>query len=213
VVVDDHHVGFGGALAHAGDEALAELGTFAAKAGVGGGGDLVPERQVLGQVAELGAVAGLGPCLPLFDHRQQERIGGGAGAVLVEPVQAQVIRPALHQRRSELHAERVLQRRQVLEEDLLLQVLGAGGDEQTPAAKNGGNQVSERFAGAGTGFHEQRAAVVDGRGNGLCHRPLSLARLVAVHRARQHAVRRERAGDEVAQRGRGRRRPAYCLSG
>ena len=32
------------------------------------GGDLVPERQVLGQIFELGAIAGLGLAAPVVDH-------------------------------------------------------------------------------------------------------------------------------------------------
>ena len=78
---------------------------------------------------------------------------------LIEPVQAQVVRAPLHVGRGERDAERVAQRRNVLEEDLLLQILGAGRDQHALAAEDRRDEVGERLAGAGAGFGEQDAAV------------------------------------------------------
>ena len=51
VVVDDDDVRFGGALAHLRDEAVGVARALGAEAGFGGGGDVVPQRQVFRQVA------------------------------------------------------------------------------------------------------------------------------------------------------------------
>ena len=75
VMVDDDHVGRGRALAHPGHEALVVARAFSAEAGFGGRRHLVPERQILGQILELGAVAGLGPRGPLPDDRQKDVVG------------------------------------------------------------------------------------------------------------------------------------------
>ena len=60
VMIDDDDVGVGGALPHARDEAVVVARTLGADAVFGAGGDVVPERRVLRQILELGAVAGLG---------------------------------------------------------------------------------------------------------------------------------------------------------
>ena len=64
VVVDDDDVRFGGALAHAGDEAVVVARALGADAVLGRRGDVAPERQIFGQVLDLGAVAGLGVLAP-----------------------------------------------------------------------------------------------------------------------------------------------------
>ena len=100
--------------------------------------DLAPERQVLGQILELGAIAGLGAA----DHSRMigrktscahRAVRRAVVAELIEAMQAQVVRAPLHAGGGERHAERVAQRRNVLEEDLFLQVLGAGGDRARAA--------------------------------------------------------------------------------
>ena len=115
---------------------------------------------------------------------------------LIESMQAQVIRAALHARRGERHAERVAQRGDVLEVDLFLQVLRAGGDQHALAAENGGNQVGERLAGAGARFREQDAAVFES--SARRPRPSRPGRRAARSRDRSRPARR---------RARTRRRP------
>ena len=80
---------------------------------------------------------------------------------LIEAVQAQVVGAALHVGGGERHAERRAQRRKVLEENLFLKVLGAGRDQHPLAAEDGGDEIRERLAGAGAGFGEQDAAVLE----------------------------------------------------
>ena len=56
--------------------------------------------------------------------------------------------------------------RDVLEEELLLQVLGAGGDDDALLAfagqAQGGQQIGQRLAGPGAGFDDQVALVGEG---------------------------------------------------
>ena len=71
MMVDDHHVRRRGALAHARDETVVVAGTFAAETGLRRRRHFVPERQILRQILELGAIAGVGPPGPFADHRQE----------------------------------------------------------------------------------------------------------------------------------------------
>src|SRR6185503_17323017 len=70
---------------------------------------------------------------------------------------------------------RFAQRWNVLEENLLLQVFRAGGNEDTLAAEDGRHEVGERLSGAGPRLGEQHAAVLEGARDSRCHRALSVA--------------------------------------
>ena len=59
--------------------------------------------------------------------------------------------------------------REVLEVDLFLEVLRAGRDEDALAAEDGGDEIGERLAGAGAGFGEQHAAVLERAGDRVGH--------------------------------------------
>ena len=88
--------------------------------------------------------------------------------------------------------QRVAQRRQILEEDLFLQILRAGGDQHALPAEDRGDQIRERLARAGAGFGQQRAAAFDDAGHGRRHLPLAVARLEAGQRRRK----RTRVGED-----------------
>ena len=193
VMVDDHDVGRRGALAHPRDEAVVVARALGAEAGVRRGRDLVPERQILGQILELRAIAGIGPRRPLADDRQEDVVDRRPDAVgqLIELVHAQVVRAALHVRRGERDPERVAQRGNVLEVDLLLQVLRAGRNQHALAAENCGHEVGERLAGAGAGLREQNAAVFEHAGDRRGHVDLAGARLEVGHGERERSARRE----------------------
>ena len=195
MMIHDHEIRGGGALAHARDEALVVPRALGAEAGLGGCGDLVPEGQVLREVLQLGAIAGLGARRPLFDDRKKDvmnyRRAGRAASQLIHPVQAEIVRAALHVGRGERDPERVTQRRNVLEVDLLLEVLGAGRDEHALAAENRRDEVRERLARAGPRFGEQHAAVFERARDRGRHFDLARARLEVGHRPGQRAVRRE----------------------
>ena len=117
----------------------------------------------------------------------------------LEAMEAQVVAAPLHAGRGERHAERVPQHRQVLEKDLLLKVLGAGGDEDALAAEDRRHQIGEGLAGAGARFREQHAPVSQDCGDGLGHLHLTGASLEPFERLRQRAVRREGLDGGVGQ--------------
>ena len=155
VVIDDDDVGFGRTLAHAGHEAVVVARAVGAQARVRLGGDVAPERQVLRQFAQFRAVARLGALRPGVNDWEENAIArvnqsSRCGCAPLDPiaielpaVETQVVRPAFHQRGGERDAERILQRGEVLEEDLLLEILGAGGDEDAVPAEDGGDQIGE----------------------------------------------------------------------
>ena len=62
---------------------------------------------------------------------------------------------------------------------------------------NGGNEVGEGFAGAGSGLDEQDAAPSKRLGHALGHADLLVAVLVAGETARNRAVRPELGGDDL----------------
>ena len=200
VVVDDDHVRFGRPLPHLRDEALLVGGALRADAVLRRRREVVPERQVVGQVLDLGPVPGGGPFDPpgelvedaAFGQRQR---AGRFRARRLEAVQAEVVAAPLHVRGAEVDAERFPQVRQVLVEDLVLQVPGAGRDEDAPSAEDGGHEVGQGLAGSGARFRQQHAAGLQHARRGGRHAPLARPRLERRHRARQRAVLGERRGD------------------
>ena len=120
---------------------------------------------------------------------------------LIEPVQAEIVRAALHIRRRERDVERLPKRRDVLEEDLLLEGLGAGRDEHSLSAQDGGDEVRQRLARTRSGFREQRAAVLEATGNRLGHLHLAGPRLEVGEGERQRAPALERLGGQRRESG------------
>jgi hypothetical protein len=120
----------------------------------------------IGQVVDFGAVACFGGALPAEDGvelrdfveaGEQRRVAQG-----VELLPADVVGPALHVADLE-RAEQGFEEGDVLEVELLLEVFGAGGDDDAllllARAADGGEQVGQGLAGAGAGFDDEVAAV------------------------------------------------------
>ena len=149
-------------LVHAGDEAALELLALLAGAELAARVDLCPGRLDSGSVRNLGAIAGLGGLLPLADDLEVGHLFESARA------RARVRRrrssggrrnwrgPSCSRRAAGGDAS---QERNVLEEELLLEILGAGGDHHALAGENRGDQVGQRLAGAGACLHDQMAFV------------------------------------------------------
>ena len=117
---------------------------------------------------------------------------------IVDFLAAGVVVAALHVADFERAREMFLQERNVLEEELLLQVLGAGGNDDALAGEDGGDQIGERFAGAGAGFDDQMLAVGERGFDGLGHFELAGAVFVI----RMPLGKRSMAGEELAHAGR-----------
>ena len=207
MVIHDDDVRIGGAPPHAGHEAAVVMGALRSEARVGVGGDVLPHADVLWQLAQLGAIAGLGAAHPGVDHRQQHaiarldqpadgrRVAFDAVPIQLPPVEAEIVVPPLHQRGGERDAERVLEERKILEEDLFLQILGARGDQHAAPAQNGGDQIGDGLAGTGAGLGQQQPPGLEDRRDRLGHLPLAFARLVPAQRARQRTVIGEDGAD------------------
>ena len=146
VVVHDHDVGFQRALAHARHPAGVELRAGLADAVLAGGRDLAPEVDAVRQVLDLGAVAGLGRGRPVLDRAEERDLVEAAEAAGLaegaEAEEAEVVRRGPSSTATlRSRPERAGQERDVLGDELLLEVLGAGGDDDAPA------QLDRRQAG------------------------------------------------------------------
>ncbi len=203
VVVHDHEVGLERALAHPRHEARVEQRARLADAVLARRRDLAPELDAVRHVLDLGAVPGLregGPRL----HRAEDRdlLEAAEGTRLAEggeAQQAEVVRPALHDRDAQLAAEGAGEDRDVLLDELLLEVLGAGGDDHAAAELDRGEEIRESLAGAGAGLGEKQPARVEHLGHRLRELALGLALLVAGEDPCQGAVAVEeaRGGDHA----------------
>jgi hypothetical protein len=169
VVVDDDDVGFERLAAHGGDEAALPVGAGLAEAGFGAGVELMPERGVFGEAS----ISARSPVSVVFSHcgdgvELRDLFEAGEERVVaqgVELVLAEVVAAALHVADVE-RAEEGFEEGDVLEEELLLEVFGAGGDDDALLAlageAEGGQEVGEGLAGAGAGFDDEVALVGEG---------------------------------------------------
>jgi len=103
----------------------------------------------------------------LFEAAEDRVVAEG-----VELLLAEVVGAALHVADLE-RAEDGFEERDVFEEELFLEVFGAGGDDDAllllAGAFEGGEQVGEGFSGAGAGFDDEMTAVVEALLDGLGH--------------------------------------------
>ncbi len=120
---------------------------------------------------------------------------------VVELLATEIVVTSLHvadvQLASAVRKQSALQERNVFVEELFLQVLGAGRNDDALARANDRQQIGKRFAGAGAGLDDQVALLFDGRFDGLCHLQLSAAEFVRGMRFRQHSAGRK----ELVERG------------
>ena len=182
VVVDDDDVAFQRPLVHQGDETAVVVGALLPAAQFGAGIHLGPGRGRFGQGLDFGAVAHLAGLLPLADDLE---IGdlfqpGEHRSVLgvVDLLAAGVIIAPLHVADLKGAREVLLEERDVLEEKLLLEGFGPGGDDDALAGEQGRHQVGERLAGTGARLDDQVALIGEGGFHGLGHLHLAGPELV-----------------------------------
>ena len=113
---------------------------------------------------------------------------------LIKSMQAQVVRATFHVGLRKGHAECRAERGDVFEEDLLLEILGAGGHEHALTAQNRRDQIREGLPGACAGFGQQHAAIFEHAGDAGGHVQLTRARFEVRHRTRERAVGPEGLG-------------------
>ena len=202
MVVHDHHIGFGRPPAGLEHEAAVEVRALEPGAQIRLRGDRVPHlaTRLVGEVGERPVARARGP------RRQGLELGpalvleqrGHLLARLIEAREAHVVPPALEQReRGGVLAapERAGQDRQVLADELLLQVDRIGRDDGALAVlarpHQRRHQVGERFPHAGAGFEHPHAAVVVQIGDVGGHVALAGPVLEAAERARHRPAGRE----------------------
>jgi hypothetical protein len=191
VVIDDHDVGFDGLAARVEHVTAAGVGAAGAQAVLPRRGYLRPQRVRVAEVGHFDEVPAAGDLGPALDPRKRAIACAGEAAlraVLLEPVGAQVVGPALEQRHPHRHADGAGDERQILVEQLVLKRACPGRDEHAPAREQRRHEIGESLARAGTRLHHQPRAVFDGHGDPLRHRELRAARREARQRARQRAV-------------------------
>ena len=188
-----------------GDEAGLPVGAGLAEADFAAGVEFVPERRSARGASSISARSPVsvvrsqlqdGVELRDFFEAGEERVVAQG----VELLLADVVGAALHVADAQ-RAEEGFEEGDVLEEELLLQVFGAGGDDDAllvlAGAAEGGQQVGEGFAGAGAGFDDEVAVVGEGLLDGLGHGVLAGAVLEG-----ERGVGEEAAGvEEVVEGG------------
>ena len=141
-----------------------EVGTGLADAVLAGGGDLAPELGGVGQVRDLrrgrpcsvpGAQCSTARKIGISSRRRKLACLGERP----EAKQAEVVAAPLHHRDAQVAAQGAGQERNVLVDELLLEVLGAGGDHHAPAQLDGGKEVGQGLARARAGLGKEHAAV------------------------------------------------------
>ncbi len=168
----------------------------------------MPNRARLGQFREFRAIPGPRGFLPCGDgavvldfiQSAEHRLAGQ----VVEFLAAQIIVAPLHVADAELSIalgkQRPLQRRDVFEEELLLQVLRSGRDDDALARADHRQEICQRFSGPGTGLDNQVTLLFERLFHGLRHLQLPAAKLVGGVRFREQAARREELVERESRR-------------
>ena len=184
---DDDDLRVLGLAPHARDEAALEVLAPGADARLARRRHVAPRARVLGQVDELGAVAASrsrAPTPRCGRTRGRRRARRSARASSKRRRQ-RVVREPLHQRGAHGHAvglEGLRHERQVLDEDLLLQRLRRGRDDDLPAAEHRRDEVRERLARPRPRLDEQVLLLLQRDLDRLGHRELPVAVLPARQR-------------------------------
>ncbi len=139
---------------------------------------------------------------PLLRHLGEDRDAAGVGGILAgqeaavgqrafEMVGADVIGPPLEQGDPDRRLQRIAHHRQILVEELVLQGLGAGGNDHLAARPQRRHQIGESLARAGPRLGDEDRTAVDGGGDALGHVELLVAHAITADRLRQRAVGRK----------------------
>ena len=205
VVIHDHDVRLLRLAARVHHEAFLVMRAFLAETVVARGRDHRPDRRVFRHAREFGLVAGARDLRETDDLLQMRRILAGRQAAAVggalQVVVTQVVRAPLEHRDRHRHRERVAHGRDVALEKLVLQMLGAGRDDDLAAPQHRRHEIRVGLAGARPCLDDQRvlAAIDRGRRGRDAHlvRALFDARVRRIRRprfARRTPLRLEHRG-------------------
>ncbi|MNQ96854.1 hypothetical protein D3C85_1124750 [compost metagenome] len=199
VMVDHHHVGLLCFLAGLHHEAILVVLAFGTHAGVARGRHQVPDHGVFRHLGQLGLVAGTGHLDEARDFPQMAHVVARRHAAVLQGafqvVMADVVRAALEQGDGNGRLQRGAHGGDIAQEQLILQVLRAGGYDGLAAPHQGRYQIGEGLACARARLGDQGRLAVDGAGDGFRHFRLRTARLVAAHGRTERAAGAKQALD------------------
>ncbi len=192
VVIDDDQVGRHRLAPRLHDEAVLVVRAILAEAVFTGRRGVVPHRRVFRNFQTFGLVTAL---RHLGKHRDAAGVCGilagqeaAVGQRAFEVVGADVIGAPLQQGDLDRRLEGIAHHRQILVEQLVLQGLGAGGDDHLAARLQRRHQIGESLARAGPRLGDENRTAVDGGGDALGHVELLVAHAITADRLRQRAI-------------------------
>jgi hypothetical protein len=195
-VVRDHEVGVRRPLPRLLREAEADERTRPPETAVGTDRELCPQR-LRGLELELRPIAGLGRLDPLPHRLERDPVLGSREeraaekAEPLEPVSAQVVLPPLQNGDSDVVSERRGGERDVLRQELLLERLRRGRDDEAEPRVERRDEVGEALARPRARLREQVRSPAERSLDGRGQLALLLARLVSVKDAREATGRSE----------------------
>src|SRR3972149_6361930 len=169
MVVDDDDVALRCLLSEPSDPTPLKIPALLADTGLALGGDSAPELDVLRKPGDLGPIARFRHRSPTGQRIEVIRFGKLAetwlDGKLIVSAQTDVVGSSLHERSLKRHAQRLSQERKILVEELFLKVLGSGGNDHPLSGQDGGDEVGQRLAGAGSRLDQQLAPPSEGGGH------------------------------------------------
>src|SRR5689334_6568981 len=200
MVIDDDDVALRRAAVHLRDEAAVPLLAFLPGAALGARVELLPELRVVRNALQLGAVAAFGRRFPfgdlavLLDFLQavQDRLVGE----IVKFLPAKIVVAPFHVTNAQF-TQMLLKEWDILEEELFLQVFGAGGNNHALAAADHRQKVSQGLARSRSSLDDQVPFLTKRFFHGFRHLQLAAAELVI----RMRLAKQSSGGKELMQRG------------
>ena len=214
VRVDNNHVGCRRVFPYLFGEALFAARTLGRAGAFAGGHAQRRPRGGARLEVELGAVARLRGRCPrhnLGDFIEQALarsgtlrsalfVGEAELAVVVSEAQfegfldAEVVAAALQESEAEAFAQMLLQEREVLSCQLVLQRFRSSGDDNFASRQDGGDEIAKRLSGPRAGLHDEVTLGGDRGSDRIGHLSLTVANFAAAGQRRGHSRERGRNG-------------------
>ena len=203
VVIDHDQVRRLRTLSRLHHETFRPEGAFAAQAILGGAGDHWQQRRILRQCVNFSQITHVCASAPGDDalelpgllataeRRFAARWRGkfqGTSFGLLQPVLAQVIGATLQQGGLQTDTQRVAHARQIAVVELVLQGLGARGNDRLASRQQRGDEIGECLAGASAGLGQQHVTLLEGARDGFGQALLREPRNESGDVVREHAA-------------------------
>ena len=173
MVVDHHQIRLLSPPTRFHQVTLVVVGALLSQTVFGTGGHQRPDGGILRDPRHLGDIAGAGAAGPAANVLQLLTLFSGQAKPfrqgLREPMAAQIIGPALEQGHGNRPGQCLAYQRQIPVKQLILQVLGAGGDDHLAPGQQGRHQIGEGLAGTGAGLAYQHPTLLQNAGDRLRH--------------------------------------------